>query len=205
MLSQSTFRCLGSSFPLTKARRWPRKPADKPSRMGVRAFRDGSSENDKHSTTLPACPPRPPISCLGTLQPRGPGGLFLFYPMSEATIRRHVTADPFARVKRAMLEASDLSWKAKGILSYLLGKPDNWQLKEADLINRGNDTSGKRWSPGRLVSSAGTSGTSPTLLVTRTKSSRHRIGFPDAGFPTRKIRRLVRRRRVRMKKKKRRG
>ena len=59
--------------------------------------------------------------------------------MSEATIRRHVTADPFARVKRAMLEASDLSWKAKGILSYLLGKPDNWQLKEADLINRGND------------------------------------------------------------------
>jgi hypothetical protein len=59
--------------------------------------------------------------------------------MSEATIRRHVTADPFARVKRAMLEAQNLSWKAKGILSYLLGKPDNWQLKEADLINRGND------------------------------------------------------------------
>lgn len=76
---------------------------------------------------------------LGSLTPRDPGGLFLFYPMSEATIRRHVTADPFARVKRAMLEASDLSWKAKGILSYLLGKPDNWQLKEADLINRGND------------------------------------------------------------------
>jgi hypothetical protein len=32
-----------------------------------------------------------------------------------------------------------LSWKAKGILSYLLGKPDDWEVRIGDLIKRATD------------------------------------------------------------------
>ncbi|NJR71011.1 MAG: hypothetical protein HC771_22020 [Synechococcales cyanobacterium CRU_2_2] len=32
-----------------------------------------------------------------------------------------------------------LSWKAKGILWYLLTKPDGWQCKTSDLINQSTD------------------------------------------------------------------
>lgn len=55
------------------------------------------------------------------------------------TIRRHGHEDPFARVRKSLLNDTSISWKAKGLLSYLLGKPDNWQLQEADLVNRGSD------------------------------------------------------------------
>lgn len=47
--------------------------------------------------------------------------------------------DPFARVPKSMLDDSSLSWKAKGLLSYLLGKPAGWKLLVSDLVNRGCD------------------------------------------------------------------
>jgi len=41
---------------------------------------------------------------------------------------------PFAQIDKRMLENPALSWRAKGLLSYLLSKPDNWQIRTADLI-----------------------------------------------------------------------
>ena len=50
------------------------------------------------------------------------------------------TEDPFARVNKLMLEGdSSLSWKAKGILAYLLGKPSNWILRIEDICNHAAD------------------------------------------------------------------
>jgi hypothetical protein len=43
---------------------------------------------------------------------------------------------PFARVTKSMLDDPNISWQAKGILSYLLGKPEEWKLRVRDLANR---------------------------------------------------------------------
>jgi hypothetical protein len=47
--------------------------------------------------------------------------------------------DTFARVDRALLDDERLSWKAKGILAYLMGKPDGWKMRVSDLENHGPD------------------------------------------------------------------
>lgn len=49
------------------------------------------------------------------------------------------TGDPFARIPKTMLNDNRLSWKAKGILSFLLGQPPNWKPRINDLANRGTD------------------------------------------------------------------
>ena len=50
--------------------------------------------------------------------------------------------DPFARITKSMLSDSRISWEAKGILSYLLGKPEDWKLRVSDLVKHG--TAGER-------------------------------------------------------------
>jgi hypothetical protein len=47
--------------------------------------------------------------------------------------------NPYAQIDKAMLEASNLSFKAKGILSYLLSRPDGWETNIPDLINHSTD------------------------------------------------------------------
>ena len=32
-----------------------------------------------------------------------------------------------------------LSWRAKGILSYMLSRPDNWKINKTDLYKRGKE------------------------------------------------------------------
>lgn len=58
---------------------------------------------------------------------------------AQSTIVRRRTNDPFARIPKAMLEDDQLTWKAKGILAYLLGKPDGWEPRLGDLIHQGDD------------------------------------------------------------------
>lgn len=43
---------------------------------------------------------------------------------------------PYAQIANALLEDPRLSWKAKGILSYLLSKSSDWDVRTADLVNR---------------------------------------------------------------------
>jgi hypothetical protein len=47
--------------------------------------------------------------------------------------------NPFALVDKRPLCDARLSWKARGILAYLLSKPDDWQVVLQDLVNMGTD------------------------------------------------------------------
>ncbi|MEM7537222.1 MAG: hypothetical protein AAF639_33930 [Chloroflexota bacterium] len=43
--------------------------------------------------------------------------------------------NPYAQVRRATLEDDRLSWEARGILAYVLAKPNDWEVQMTDLIN----------------------------------------------------------------------
>lgn len=47
--------------------------------------------------------------------------------------------NPFVMIDRRPIENPILSWKAKGILAYLLSRPDNWTVRLGDLIKRSPD------------------------------------------------------------------
>lgn len=47
--------------------------------------------------------------------------------------------DPFVRIPKQVLANPDLSWQAKGILSYLIGKPSGWKTQVADIVKHGKD------------------------------------------------------------------
>jgi hypothetical protein len=46
---------------------------------------------------------------------------------------------PYVQVDKRVLEDSRLSWRAKGILVYLLTKPDGWTVKVADIWGKGTE------------------------------------------------------------------
>ena len=47
--------------------------------------------------------------------------------------------NPYVMIDRRPVENPELSFKAKGILTYLLSRPDGWEVSVADLIKRGTD------------------------------------------------------------------
>ncbi len=47
--------------------------------------------------------------------------------------------NPFVMIDRRPIENPKLSWKAKGLLAYLLSRPDNWIVRFRDLVNRSPD------------------------------------------------------------------
>ena len=49
---------------------------------------------------------------------------------------------PYVQVDKRVLEDSRLSWRAKGILVYLLTKPDGWTVKVADIWGKGQEGRG---------------------------------------------------------------
>lgn len=66
-------------------------------------------------------------------------GLSLFH-LPMPTFRRPKDFEhPYARICNDMLEASDLSFKAKGLLSYLLSRSDEWEVYQAQLQEIGPD------------------------------------------------------------------
>lgn len=54
---------------------------------------------------------------------------------------RHDKGNPYFILNRAFADDSRLSYKAVGIMTYLLSKPDNWAVQEEDLIKRHTDGS----------------------------------------------------------------
>ncbi|MFP3947130.1 MAG: hypothetical protein ACLFWG_00235 [Longimicrobiales bacterium] len=46
---------------------------------------------------------------------------------------------PFAQVPHEVLNDEDLSWKAKGLFSYLAGRPPDWQVRRAHLVTVSSD------------------------------------------------------------------
>lgn len=47
--------------------------------------------------------------------------------------------NPFVMMDRRPVENETLSWGAKGVLAYLLSRPDNWTVRLQDLVNRSPD------------------------------------------------------------------
>jgi len=47
--------------------------------------------------------------------------------------------NPYAQIDKRCLEDSRLSWRSRGILAYLLSKPDDWQVSVKDIENRGTE------------------------------------------------------------------
>lgn len=57
----------------------------------------------------------------------------------KTIIRTRKSENPFVMVDKYGVNDDRLSWKAKGILVYLLSKPDDWVVRVADLIKRAKD------------------------------------------------------------------
>jgi len=55
-----------------------------------------------------------------------------------ATIRNY-RKERFTTIDNAPLNDPNLSWRAKGILTYLIGKPADWTVRIADLVNRSKE------------------------------------------------------------------
>ena len=47
--------------------------------------------------------------------------------------------NPYAMIDKRIFSNAELSWKAKGLLSYLLSRPDNWKIMITDLIKQSCD------------------------------------------------------------------
>jgi DnaD/phage-associated family protein len=63
------------------------------------------------------------------------------YKTRRQTIFRTVKNqdNPFVMMDRRPIENPALSWKAKGVLAYLLSRPDNWIVRIGDLVKRSPD------------------------------------------------------------------
>lgn len=57
----------------------------------------------------------------------------------KKTIIRTKKADNYVVLDKFGINDDRLSWKAKGLLVYLLSKPDDWHVYEADLVKRSTD------------------------------------------------------------------
>lgn len=47
--------------------------------------------------------------------------------------------NPYVMLNKTFLNATNISWKAKGILAYLLSKPDDWKVYESDIVKHSTD------------------------------------------------------------------
>lgn len=56
-----------------------------------------------------------------------------------ATFRVYKESGNFVTVHKDFIHDSNISWKAKGILLYLLSRPDDWQIYETELVKHSVD------------------------------------------------------------------
>lgn len=54
-------------------------------------------------------------------------------------IRVNKKDDPYVRIDKLFINDPGLSLKAKGIMTYLLSKPDGWHVRVGDLVNQNTD------------------------------------------------------------------
>ena len=52
---------------------------------------------------------------------------------------KYKTHDPFVRLAKTIVEDSNLSWKAKGILAYCMSKPENWTIRIKEMQRHSTD------------------------------------------------------------------
>ena len=63
--------------------------------------------------------------------------------------------NPYVMLDRRIFENPDLSWKAKGLLGYLLSKPNDWKIVIKDLLNRSTDGKDSVYSTLKELKKAG--------------------------------------------------
>lgn len=56
-----------------------------------------------------------------------------------AIVRVQKRNNPFVQIDKTPINDDRLSWKAKGILIYLLSKPHDWKVRIKDLVNHAKD------------------------------------------------------------------
>ncbi len=61
--------------------------------------------------------------------------------MDDKTIFRRAKdrENPFVMIDKSVFEDTSISWKAKGIMGYLLSRPDDWTVRLRDIANRAAD------------------------------------------------------------------
>ena len=58
-----------------------------------------------------------------------------------ATFRIHKDkSNPYVIMHKGFLNDLDISWRAKGVLAYLLSKPDDWQVQVKDIITHAKES-----------------------------------------------------------------
>lgn len=57
--------------------------------------------------------------------------------MSIIKVRKR--ENPFVQIDSSIFKDTNLSWKAKGVLAYLLSKPADWEIRVTDIINQSTD------------------------------------------------------------------
>lgn len=45
--------------------------------------------------------------------------------------------NPYVQIRKTVFEDNRLSWAARGVMGYLLSKPDHWIVRFGDLLNKG--------------------------------------------------------------------
>lgn len=56
-----------------------------------------------------------------------------------AIVRVHKRENPFVQIDKTPINDQRLSWKAKGILVYLISKPNDWKVRVSDLMKQAKD------------------------------------------------------------------
>jgi hypothetical protein len=59
--------------------------------------------------------------------------------MAKTVVRISKRENPYVMLDKYFLNDTRLTWKAKGMLAYLLSKPDDWKIILDDLIKRSSD------------------------------------------------------------------
>ena len=59
--------------------------------------------------------------------------------LKETIIKIKKREFPYVQIDKRNLENINLSWKAKGLLTYLLSKPNDWKIYVSELIKRSTD------------------------------------------------------------------
>jgi len=59
--------------------------------------------------------------------------------MAKTVVRISKRENPYVMLDKYFLSDTRLTWKAKGMLAYLLSKPDDWKIILDDLIKRSSD------------------------------------------------------------------
>ena len=59
--------------------------------------------------------------------------------LNEKTIIRTIKKNQYVTINNSVFTDQRLSWKAKGIMGYLLSRPDNWKVIVGDLVKQSKD------------------------------------------------------------------